>query len=496
MGIVIRQSLKGTFVNYVGVLLGIFVQFYIVAKYLDPEVIGLSKVVYEVSLLLSSFALLGTGSSGMRFFPYFKDEKTGNHGFLFYFLLLPTIGTILMTIIFLLLKSPIEGYFGKNSPLFNEYIYYVIPMMIVLAFWQLGESYANINMRIAIPKAVREIGMRVMMLIIYVSYGLGFINITGLIVGFIFCYGICMLTSGVYSLHIGSRVLKHDWSYISPDLRSKIAKYTVFLMLAALSGNIMGQLDIFMLSGVKGLYSAGIYTIVVYMAEIVNMPTRNISPISSPIAAEAMKNGDIKQAQGLYQQVSVHQMLASTVLLMIVWINLDNIFAIIPNGEKFAEGRWAVLFLGLSKVVYGTLNFGNTLISFSRYYYWTLFITIFLTMLTIGTNLYFIPLLGLSGAALATLITCLVSYSYQQYLVQVKIKANPFTWRHLRIVVILCVLFGLNYLIPSLLSVSPWLDIVVRTGIILSVAAVLIYALRISPQISWFIRTAVLRKKE
>lgn len=488
MGIVIRQSLKGTFVNYVGVLLGIFVQFYIVAKYLDPEVIGLSKVVYEVSLLLSSFALLGTGSSGMRFFPYFKDEKTGNHGFLFYFLLLPTIGTILMTIIFLLLKSPIEGYFGKNSPLFNEYIYYVIPMMIVLAFWQLGESYANINMRIAIPKAVREIGMRVMMLIIYVSYGLGFINITGLIVGFIFCYGICMLTSGVYSLHIGSRVLKHDWSYISPDLRSKIAKYTGFLMLAALSGNIMGQLDIFMLSGVKGLYSAGIYTIVVYMAEIVNMPSRNITPISTPIAAEAMKNGDIKQAQGLYQQVSVHQMLASTVLLMIVWINIDNIFAIIPNGEKFAEGRWAVLFLGLSKVVYGTLNFGNTLISFSRYYYWTLFITIFLTMLTIGTNLYFIPLLGLSGAALATLITCLVSYSYQQYLVQVKIKANPFTWRHLRIVVILCVLFGLNYLIPSLLSVSPWLDIVVRTGIIASVAIVLIYVLKISPQITWFLR--------
>ncbi len=496
MGIVIRQSLKGTFVNYIGVLLGIFVQFYIVAKYLDPEVIGLSKVVYEVALLLASFALLGTSSSGMRFFPYFKDEKTGNHGFLFYFLLLPTIGTILVTIIFLLLRTPIEGYFGKNSPLFNEYFYYVIPMMIVLAFWQLGEGYANINMRIAIPKAVREVGMRVMMLIIYVAYGLGFINITGLIVGFIICYGLCMLTSGVYSLHIGSRVLKHDWSFITPDLRSKIAKYTGFLMLAALSGNIMSQLDIFMLSGVKGLYSAGIYTIVVYMAEIVNMPSRNITPISTPIAAEAMKNGDIKQAQGLYQQVSVHQMLASTVLLMIVWINLDNIFAIIPNGEKFAEGRWAVLFLGLSKVVYGTLNFGNTLISFSKYYYWTLFITIFLTLLTIGTNLYFIPLLGLSGAALATLITSIISYLYQQYLVQVKIKANPFTWRHLRIVVILCVLFALNFVIPSLLSVSPWLDIVVRTGIILSVAVVLIYVLRISPQISWFIRKCLHLKEE
>ena len=62
MGVIIRQSLKGTFVNYVGVLLGIFVQFYIVAKYLDPEVIGLSKVVYEVAFLLSTLALMGSGS--------------------------------------------------------------------------------------------------------------------------------------------------------------------------------------------------------------------------------------------------------------------------------------------------------------------------------------------------------------------------------------------------------------------------------------------------
>ena len=494
MGIVIRQSLKGTFVNYIGVLLGIFVQFYIVAKYLDPEIIGLSKVVYDVALLLSTFALLGTGSSGMRFFPYFKDEKSGNHGFLFYFLLLPTIGTVLMILVFLALRTPIEGYFGKNSPLFNEYIYYVIPLMVILAFWQLGESYANINMRIAIPKAVREVGMRLFILLIYVLYGTGRIDISQFFVGFIICYGLCMLITGVYSLHMGSRVLKHDWSFITPDLRSKIMKYTGFLMLAALSGNIMSQLDIFMLSGVKGLYSAGIYTIVVYMAEIVNMPSRNITPISAPIAAEAMKNGDIKTAQGLYQQVSVHQMLASTVLLMIVWINLDNIFSIIPNGYKFAEGRWAVLLLGLSKVVYGTLNFGNTLISFSKYYYWTLFITLFLTLLTIGTNLYFIPILGLSGAALATLITCLISYSYQQYLVQVKIKANPFTWRHLRIIIILCVLFALNFFIPSLLSTSPWLDIAVRTGIILSVAVVMVYILKISPQITWFIDKYLLRK--
>ncbi len=495
MGVVIRQSLKGTIVNYIGVVLGIFVQFYIVAKYLDPEVIGLSKVVYEVAFLLSTLALLGSGSTGMRFFPYFKNEQKDNNGFLYYYLLFPVIGVVLMTLLYLGLREPIEDYFGAKSPLFNEHFYYVIPMMVVLAFWVWAENYANINMRIALPKAVREVGMRLMMLGIYLAYGFGYIGITGLIVGFILCYGICMLIAGVYSLHIGSRSLKHDWSFITPELKTKVLKYAGFLMLSTISGNVIQQMDIFMLSGVKGLYSAGIYAIVVYMAEIVNMPSRNITPISTPLAAEAMKEGNVTKAQELYKQVSIHQMLASTVLLLIVWINLDNIFAVIPNGEKFAEGRWAVLFLGLSKVVYGTLNFGNTLISFSKYYYWTLFFTFILMGISIATNLYFIPIFGLSGAALASLITVLLSYAYQQYIVQVKIKTNPFTWAHLRIVIILCTLFALNFLLPSFAGYSPWIDIAIRTSVILGLAGCLIYVMHISPQITWFINKYILRKE-
>ena len=303
-----------------------------------------------------------------------------------------------------------------------------------------------------------------------------------------------MVFAAVYSLSIGSRSLKHDWSFVTPDLRSKVLKYAGFMMLATISGNIIQQMDTFMLAGVKGLYSAGIYTIVIYMAEIVNMPSRNITPISTPLASQAMKDGNIARAQQLYRQVSVHQMLASSALLLIVWINLDNIYAIIPNGEKFAEGRWAVLFLGLSKVAYGTLNFGNTLISFSKYYYWTLFIALILAAVSIITNLHFIPIWGLSGAAFASLITVLLSYAYQQYIVQTKIKTNPFSWAHARILLLLVALFVVNLFIPSLSDVSPLLDVLVRTSIIAFFAGILVYVLRISPQISWFIHTKILRK--
>lgn len=495
MGIVIRQSLKGTFVNYIGVVLGVFVQLYIVTKYLAPEVIGLTSVVYEAALLCSSFALLGAVPSSMRFFPYFRNKENGNNGFLFYYLLLPVVGIVIFGTVYCLLKGPIVEFFDHdNTNSLNEYFYWVIPLMIVLTFWSIFDNYSNIYMRIAVPKAIREVGMRLLLLGGYLLYAFHYLDVSGLLTYFICAYGLCMLMTGCYALHVGDRTLQHDWSFITPELRTKFTHYTLFLMLSALSANLMRSLDLFMLSAERGMYSGGIYTIALYMAAVVEMPSRSISCISSPLAASAMKNGDMQEATSLYRQVSIHQLLASSVLLLIIWVNLDNIFAIIPNGERYEAGRYAVLFLGLSKVIYSTLNFGNILIQYSKYYYWTLFIALFLTLLTIVSNKIFIPIWGLTGAALATFLTCLVSYSYQQYLVQKKLRTNPFTGATLRQFAVVGVLYGCNFLLPSMSSVSPWLDAVVRSSFLLIVAVILIYAMRISPQISQMIDRYILKK--
>lgn len=482
MGIVIRQSLKGTAVNYLGVVLGIFVQFVVVTRFLEPEVLGLTQVIYNVALIFSTLCLMGATSSGMRFFPYFKDRGTGDHGFLFYYVLLPVVGCLVFVPLYCLLRAPVCDYFGRQSPQFNDFFYWVIPLMVILAFWTWSETYANIHMRIAVPKAVREIGMRLFLLVAYVAYALGWVGVAGMIVLIFAGYGLCMLATGAYALRIGTSSLRHDWTFLSTDLKRKIGFYTGFLMVSAVAGQVLQFVDIFMLSGLKGLYSTGVYTIVIYMANVVGMPTRSITSIASPLAAQAMKEGDTVAARDHYRQVSLHQFLASALLLLLVWFNLDSIFAIIPNGDIYAEGRWAILLLGLQQVIYGTLNFGNTLISYSRYYWFTLVVTILLTALSVCTNLYFIPRWGLTGAAMATLLTAVLSYTFQQVVVQFFIRTNPFTWAHLRVVCVAALLFGLNALLPSLGGVSPWLDLTVRSLVFVLAGGALVYVLRISPQ--------------
>jgi len=99
MGIIVRQSVKGTVVTYLGAALGFFTTFFVLTKYLTAEEVGLTKVMMDAAVLLAGLGQLGTNTSIMRFFPHFNDEKNGDHGFFFWTIVVPLIGISIYSIL-------------------------------------------------------------------------------------------------------------------------------------------------------------------------------------------------------------------------------------------------------------------------------------------------------------------------------------------------------------------------------------------------------------
>ena len=62
MGIVERQSIKGTLVSYAGAFIGFLTTFLIITEFLTPKEVGLTRNIVEAATLISSFALLGLNS--------------------------------------------------------------------------------------------------------------------------------------------------------------------------------------------------------------------------------------------------------------------------------------------------------------------------------------------------------------------------------------------------------------------------------------------------
>jgi O-antigen/teichoic acid export membrane protein len=489
MGIVIRQSIKGTLATYTGAFIGFLTTLFVVTKFLSPEDIGLTKVILEVGTMFAVLAQLGTSSSAMRFFPYFKDEKKKHNGFFLYMLVVPFIGCLLFIPLYIFLKGPITLLFAEKSGLFISYYYWVAPLIFFLVYLSIFEAYSNVNMRIVVPRFNREILIRVCLLVVYSLYGCHLVSRSGLVAGYVITYGIAMLCLFVYVFKTSITSLRHNMSYIAQPLRKDILRYSLYLIIGALGGTVLGKLDLFMITSQLGLGAAGIFTIAFYMAAVIEIPSRSISSISAPIAAEALKQGDFEKANALYKKVSLHQLLIGGLIFILLWSNIDNIFAIIPNGAVYAGGKWVVFFIGLAKLIEVTLNFGAMLINFSKYYYWSLYFVFFIIGIGIATNYLLIPVWGIAGAALATAISCLLSWGVQQWIVLKKVKGNPYSSGTLKLIVVFLLLAGINYFLFKF--DNPWIDGISRSVVLALVGATLLYVLKVSEEVNHTVRAAL-----
>ena len=124
MGIIARQSIKGTIATYIGVVIGFVTTFFILTSYLTSEEIGLTRVLVDAATLFSSLALLGTSSSTLRFYPHFKDDSRNQQGLYFWTLIIPFVGFLLFLLCFFVFKGLIVKAFEENSPLFVDYVHY------------------------------------------------------------------------------------------------------------------------------------------------------------------------------------------------------------------------------------------------------------------------------------------------------------------------------------------------------------------------------------
>lgn len=495
MGVVVRQSIKGSIMNYLGVIVGFFTTFFIVTKYLTTEEVGLTRVLVDASILLSGLAQLGTSTSAMRYYPYFKDEKERDHGFFGWSVIIPFVGFIIFSILFFVFKQPIENYFSQNSELFVDYIYFVIPMSFFMTYLLVFETNSNLLMRIVIPKFIREVGIRIMTLVVYLLYAFDIINLDGMVISLCLTYGIATLLNIIYLFSLKKVSFKIEPAYVSKWLRKDFIFYTLFLIATSLAGNLIPVLNTFFVSGKLGLAVAGINTIAVYIASIVEIPYRSLAAISRPHISQGMKDNNMQEVNNMTKNVSLHQFMASMFIFFLIWINIDLVYALIPNGNVYDEAKFVVLILSVVKIINTSLNVGATVLSYSKYYYYSLLFTVILTATAIYMNIKLIPIWGMEGAALASLISYIVYYTFLLTFVNWKIKVSPLSMKELYTVIIILSLFTIDWLLQTYMSkhlismfdvelVGKILDSVVRTSLLSIIGIVIIYKSKISKQVN------------
>ncbi len=462
MGVIARQSIRGALANYLGVAIGFFVQFFIVTRYLKPEEIGLTRVLVDAAMLFSSLAQLGANSSIVRFFPYFKDGRN-NHGIFGLSVLLPLAGFVLFSLAFLIFREPLLTLYSEKSPLLADY-FYMVPMLTFFALYMtVFETNASVLLRITVPKLVHEVGIRLFTLAAYLLYGFGLISLDVFVWLFCGSYGLAMVLNLLYLLSLGRISFRVDRHFLTRGKRREIVRYTFFMTAVVLAGNIPLINSLF-LGAKAGLALTGVYTIASYIANVVEVPYRSLGAISRPVIATAVKEEQWGEVNRLCRQVSLHQLLVSLLIFYIIWINIDALFAVIPNGREYVGGVGVVFVLGLAKVVNSSLSVGTDILNYSRHYPWALVFIMVLTASAIVFNNTLITTMGISGAAMATLCAYGLYYALLHGYLWRKLKVSVFSMGQLKMLVLMALLLAID-------MGWDWLFGAVQQGSIVSVVA-------------------------
>ena len=364
------------------------------------------------------------------------------------------------------------------------------------------EVNSNVLMRIAWPKFIREVGVRAMLLISYLLFGFGIITLKGLVIAFCVVYGIAALLNVVFLLSIKKISFKPDFKFLTKDLVRNFSFYTLFLVTAALAGNITPILNTFFVSAKMGLTFTGIFAIANYIAAVIEVPYRSLGTIAQPQISAAIKENDITMANNLCKKVSLHQLLAGSFVFLIIWVNIDFLFGIIPNGDSYGTGKWVVFILSLSKLFNSSLSVGISVLSYSRWYYLSLVFTFILTFTAIFLNIKLIPIFGMNGAALATFISYFIYYLCVLSLINWKMKTSPFSFSQIKVVLLVVSLFLLNVIWQNNLSsifanlhfssfVNGMIEALLKTVLIVGLGIFLTYYLKISNEINTLIKKAL-----
>lgn len=497
MGVIAKQSIKGTIVTYIGVAIGALTTLFVQTRFLTTEEVGLVGAMIDAATFFISLAQLGTSSSIIRFFPYFKNGK-GHHGFFFWTLVVPLFGFAFFALLFWLCRTPVGAWFGQKSPLFVHYYYLLLPLSFFMLYQVIFETNANVLMHIVLPRAVREIGVRVGLLVVYLLYAAGVLSMDGFMVAICVVYALATLVNLVYLSRLEPLDLKPDMAFLAENkpVVKQYLRYTLLLLLTALANGLAPILSALFITAKMGLSFTGIFKIATNIAVMVSIPYRSMTAIASPQLAAAMKQDDRQQCSQLMQQCCSNLLLVGTFILLAVWVNIDLVYHVIPNGTVYAAARQTVLILMLAHLLMAVFNITTGTLNYSRYYAFSLLYSFLLTVGLIVSNSLFIPRWGMDGAALSMLVCYLFYFALVVGTVCLATHTSPFTGRQVWMVLLGAAMFGVNELWLHLMpDMNIWLGSILRTVVILGGGMIIAYKARLSEEINALLHSIFVPRK-
>lgn len=485
MGIVQRQSLKNSLVNYLGIVIGGLSTMFIYP--LDWELYGEIQFSLSTAILLSAFFSLGSHALVNKYFPYFDTTKT--KGFISLLFIYSAINIIVVSAILYIFRTPFTSileFGGFDVSKINDNLFIILPLGVLMVFIAVLRAHSFNFGRIVYPDIISNFSLKIIVpAIILLSYfSLINYNFAGwvlVIYHIIIVIALMLYLKSLHGLDFQPGVLRR----VKRKKHAEMVRYMLYGAMNHVGNILVYKIDVVMIGLLLSTTKVGYYSIFLFLSVVIEIPTKAVFQITGPMISKAFDDNKMDEIRKLYKSSSANLYVVGIVLFSLIWLNIETFFIVMTNGEDLVMYKAVFLLLALTKIIDMVTSINFSIISYSKYFRVnTLFIFI-LAISNVILNYYLINSFDIVGAALSTGISMLVFNILKTVFVMIKYKMHPFTWPLIIISLFLILAVFLPIMLPELFK-SIVLSILISGAFILLFIFV-VYKLNISVEINKFI---------
>lgn len=453
MGVVRRQTIKNNILSVVGIVIGVVSHTYIFPMNLELK--GLIEGLIGLVGMFAPFLTLAVGGMIVRILPYVELEKTvaGNR-LLSRSLLLVSVGVLVfLGLVWLFSEHFFQWLQGKGFDLSAVFMYkwQILVILICAIYSDIFTRYLYVFQRVAVPVIFNILLPKVtipalILLNVYgslarpgVVWGITGLYLTGLVCLIGYCWKV-----GSLKIDFGPLVFRGK-SY------RDVADYIIFGLIGTAGVALSLNLDRLLVWTYLGEQEIAVYAFGIFVVGIMYLPYKAVLGVSSHLIATKFKERKIAELAVMYRDSSETLFAIGGVVFLGTISCLPFYYQLTTNLGQYELGHVALIILGVGVLFDLMTGINTSMVSYSDHYRWN---TVFVVLLgggNVAISYWMVVVLqmGLIGAALGTTITLIAVNLVKIGFIYWKLKAQPFGWPHLYILLILLAVGGITTFFPN-----------------------------------------------
>lgn len=475
MGVIQRQSLKYTIINFIGTFIGFLSVIFIYP--IEQELYGYFQYWYSTSILIVPLLGLGINTVIVKYYPIFSSK--GRHeNFLSFSLFISAISSLVVTVILWFLFTFAEGTLSSlfdNFDFTREHSVSILLLAYLLLFGSIFYYQASARFRIVIPDMINNLALKIFLPILIIAIYLNYVDRSYFTSIILLYFLIVMMALFIYLRTLGKLKMAPRFDTLNRQEYKGFASFMGFSFLNTLGASMAFSIDNAMIGNMLSMNAVYIYGTIMVISNVIEIPKRALNNISAPVISTSWNNKNHDNIRMVYQKSSVYGWLAGLFLFLLLFFIWRDILDLMPEKMNISKSSVLIIFslLGAARIMDLVMGVNSAILSYSEHYKYHMYFLIVMAISNVILNYLLISRYGIIGAAVATFISYVIFNLLKYFFIKSKFNFSIHWKPHYTIAGVGAIVF----LVMTLLNLGfhPIFNIIIKASVCTILFSTLIY---------------------